>query len=184
MTCAIRFRRRIVVLAAAAALAVGGAGAGAAASARTMTVRIAFSGAYTGNVRWTHAQNGQGTRLVTYGCMQWNIPGKPLRYALIFGDAGYQLKQSLLLKFDYDPARLGRALRLRSDQLAGIVVVPPDRKEYATLGAPRATVTIMLAPNLLGGSFVVRNLQPLSSGNRRLHIRGTWSCASIIRRTH
>ena len=180
---AIRSRRHILLLVATAALAAAAAGAAAATSTETMSVRIAFSGAYAGNVRWSHAQNGPGNRLVTYGCMHWNIPGKPLRYALIFGDAGYEPKQSLLLKFDYHRARLGRAQRLRSDQLAGVVVVPPDRHEYATLGASRAAVTITLAPNLLGGSFAVRNLQRLSSSGRRLLIRGTWKCSSIIRRT-
>jgi hypothetical protein len=183
MNRAFRTRPLAVLLVAVAALTAAAVGAAAVTLARPMSVRIAFSGAYTGNVRWSHAQNGPGTRLVTYGCMQWKIPGSGFGMR-IFGDAGYEPKQSLLLKFDYEPRRLGRAQRLRSDQLAGVVVVPPDRHEYATLGAPRASVTITLAPNLLGGSFAIRNLQRLSSSGRRLHIRGTWKCASVIRRTH
>jgi hypothetical protein len=43
-------------------------------------------------------------------------------------------------------------------------------------------MTITLAPNLLGGSFDVRNLRSLST-SRKLSIKGSWKCASVFRRT-
>lgn len=159
------------------------AGAAAATSAKTMSVRMTFTGAYKGVVSWTHVQNGPGTRLITYGCVQWTVPGKPLRYAVIFGEAGYDSKQSLVLKFDYQASELGRAHRLRTEQLVGLAVIPPDRTQYATYLRGKAPVSVMLAPDLRSGTFVARNLENFPPATRRLlHVTGTWKCASVIRR--
>jgi hypothetical protein len=174
-------RGRVLLWLAAAALAATAlAGTSAATSAKTMSVRITFTGGYKGHVNWSHIQNGSGTQLVTYGCMRWQIPGKPLRYAVIFGQA-YEQKQSFLAKFDYDANQLGRAHRFRRPEFLGVVVSTPDGKVYDAIDPGKAAVTITLAPNLLSGTFDARNLHDLDNG--KLNARGSWKCASLIKRT-
>ncbi len=172
-------RSRVLLWLAAAALAATAlAGTSGATSAKTMSVRITFSGVYKGRVNWGHAQNGPGTQLVTYGCMRWKIPGRPLRYAVIFGQA-YEQKQSFLAKFDYEESGLGRPHRFRRPDYLGVVVTTPAGNVYDAIDPGKAAVTITLATNLLGGTFDARNLHALDTRGK-LNVSGSWKCASPL----
>jgi hypothetical protein len=171
---------RAFALVAAAGLALAGTGGAVAArQAKTMSVRMTFSGAYKGTVSRTHTQNA-----LTYACIQWTLPGKPLRYALIFADDYNAKPPSIVLKFDYDAASFGRAHRLGAS-LGGVLVTTPDGKQWGGLGGEGPVAAVTLGRDLRHGSFVVRNLPDMSGATRgRLNVTGSWRCASVIRRTH
>ena len=158
---------------------VGVVGASVAATpAKKLLLRATFSGAYKGRINWVHAQNG-----FSYGCIQWTLPGKPLRYAILFGDPSYDLQPSFFIKFDYAASSLGRPHRLTHEELKGTSAVPPDRsKEYTSFDHP-VQATVNLARNLRSGSFTIRNLHAFPAGRGLLHVKGTWKCASVSRRT-
>ena len=171
-------RARLVLAAILLSGAVVAGGSAAATPAKKMLLRATFSGAYKGRINWVHVQNG-----ITYGCIQWTLPGKPLRYAIIFGEASYDLQPSFFIKFDYAASSLGRPHRLTRQELLGTSAVPPDRsKEYTSFDHP-VQATVNLARNLRSGSFTIRNLHAFPEGRGLLHVKGTWKCVSVARRT-
>ena len=112
-----------------------------------------------------------------------DAPGKPLRYLITFGDASYDQQPSFFIKFDYAPSSLGHPHKLTRQELQGASAVPPDRSNQYTSFDHPVQATINLAPSLKSGSFTIRNLRPFPSGRGLLHVKGTWTCASVSRGT-
>jgi hypothetical protein len=171
--------RRTLVSVLAAGIALAAIGGAVGARPKTMSVRMTFSGAYKGSVSRTHTANA-----TTYACIQWVLPGKPLRYALIFADDYGAKPPSITIKFDYEAGSLGRAHPL-GRALGGVTVTTPDGRQWGGLGGEGPAATVTLARDLRNGSFVVRNLPELSATtSRKLNVTGSWRCASVQRRTH